>query len=144
MESEVNYRAVVYPWQCDHMGHMNIMWYVGKFDEANWNFLARLGLSPRYLRETGNGIGGVQQNLTYKREMHPGDTIEIKSRLLEVRDKTVRFLHEMRNAETGELTATCEMTAAHMDSKSRKATSLPSEIRNMALLRVQSSGSATA
>jgi acyl-CoA thioesterase FadM len=35
------YRGVVYPWHCDHMGHMNVMWYVGKFDEATWPFKAR-------------------------------------------------------------------------------------------------------
>ena len=29
----ITYRGVVYPWQCDHMGHMNVMWYAGKFDE---------------------------------------------------------------------------------------------------------------
>ena len=34
METEATYRGTVYPWQCDHVGHMNIMWYVGKFDEA--------------------------------------------------------------------------------------------------------------
>ena len=34
MEQEATYRGTVYPWQCDHVGHMNIMWYVGKFDEA--------------------------------------------------------------------------------------------------------------
>jgi acyl-CoA thioesterase FadM len=34
MESAATYRGTVYPWQCDHVGHMNIMWYVGKFDEA--------------------------------------------------------------------------------------------------------------
>ena len=44
MESAATYCGTVYPWQCDHVGHMNIMWYVGKFDEANWNMLARIGL----------------------------------------------------------------------------------------------------
>jgi hypothetical protein len=39
---EATYRGTVYPWQCDHVGHMNIMWYVGKFDEANWNLFARV------------------------------------------------------------------------------------------------------
>ena len=37
IETDATYRGTVYPWQCDHVGHMNIMWYVGKFDEANWN-----------------------------------------------------------------------------------------------------------
>ena len=31
------YKGTVYPWHCDHVGHMNVMWYVGKFDEATWN-----------------------------------------------------------------------------------------------------------
>jgi hypothetical protein len=51
--AEATYRGTVYPWQCDHVGHMNIMWYVGKFDEANWNFLARPGLTPTRCRAPG-------------------------------------------------------------------------------------------
>jgi acyl-CoA thioester hydrolase len=31
----ITYKGTVYPWQCDHIGHMNIMRYVSKFDEAN-------------------------------------------------------------------------------------------------------------
>jgi len=42
----ITYKGCVYPWQCDQVGHMNIMWYVGKFDEANWNHMARVGLTP--------------------------------------------------------------------------------------------------
>lgn len=34
MSKLVTYVGTVYPWQCDHVGHMNVMWYVGKFDEA--------------------------------------------------------------------------------------------------------------
>jgi acyl-CoA thioester hydrolase len=130
MNGEVTYCGTVYPWQCDHIGHMNVMWYVGKFDEANWNFAARFGLPPSYLRNSGRVLAAVQQNISYKREMLAGDIVEIRSRLLEVRDKTVRFLHEMRNAETGETTATCEMTAVHMDREARKSTPWPPEIRD--------------
>lgn len=138
MGDEVNYRGAVYPWQCDHVGHMNIMWYVGKFDEANWNFLARLGLTSSYVRDSGYGLAGVQQNLSYMRELHPGDLVEITTRLLEVKDKTLRFLHEMRNVETGELTATCEMTAAHLNRKTRRAEPWPTEVREVAVRRLQS------
>ena len=56
MNSSSTYRGTVYPWHCDHNGHMNIMWYVGKFDEANWNLFALIGLTPSYLRESGRGI----------------------------------------------------------------------------------------
>lgn len=32
METAATYRGTVYPWPCDRVGHMNIMWYVGKFE----------------------------------------------------------------------------------------------------------------
>jgi acyl-CoA thioester hydrolase len=109
------------------------MWYVGKFDEANWNFFARLGLTPSYLRDSGRGMAAVQQNIAYKRELLAGDIVEIQSRLLEIREKSIRFLHEMRNAETGEIAATCEITGVHMDRKARKSAPFEEAIRNVAM-----------
>jgi acyl-CoA thioester hydrolase len=132
MPGEATYRGTVYPWQCDHVGHMNIMWYVGKFDEANWSFIARLGLTPTYLRNSGRGMAAVQQNIAYKRELLAGDIVEIRSSLLEIRDKLVRFLHEMRNAETGEIAAICEITGVHMDRTLRKSTAFTPAIREAA------------
>lgn len=129
---EANYRGVVYPWQCDHAGHMNIMWYVSKFDEANWNFLGRLGVTRTYMRDTSCGPAGVQQNLSYKRELFAGDLIEITTRLRGVGDTSVTFLHQMRNATTGDEAASCEMTAVHLDRKSRRPVAWPTEIRQAA------------
>ena len=130
--AETTYRGTVYPWQCDHVGHMNIMWYVGKFDEANWNLFARIGLTPSYLRGSNRGMAAVQQNIFYKRELLAGDIVEIKSRLLELCEKSIRFVHEMRNGETGEIVATCEITGVHVDRQARKATAFAEEIRHEA------------
>jgi acyl-CoA thioester hydrolase len=132
MAAEATYRGTVYPWHCDHVGHMNVMWYVGKFDEATWNFFARFGLTPAYLRETGRGMAAVQQNISYKRELLAGDIVEVRSFLIEVRDKVIRFAHEMRNAETGEVCAICELTGVHMDRKLRKSVALADAIREAA------------
>jgi acyl-CoA thioester hydrolase len=130
--AQATYRGTVYPWQCDHVGHMNIMWYVGKFDEANWNFIASLGLTPTYLRQSGRGMAAVQQNISYRRELLAGDIVEIRSSLLEIRDKSIRFVHEMRNAETGEIAACCEITGVHMDRALRKSTPFAPDIRDAA------------
>lgn len=132
MASEATYRGTVYPWQCDHVGHMNIMWYVGKFDEANWNLFARIGLTPTYLRESGRGMAAVQQNISYKRELLAGDIVEVKSELLEVGVKSIRFMHQMRNGETGEIAALCEITAVHMDRLQRKSAPFADPIRQSA------------
>ena len=129
MTEIVSYRGTVYPWQCDQVGHMNVMWYVGKFDEATWNLLAAAGITPSYLREKRRGMAAVQQNLTYKRELLPGDIVEVRSRIAGVREKSIRFVHEMRNAETREVAAICELTGVHVDQGSRKACPFGAELQ---------------
>ena len=122
------YRVAIYPWHCDHMGHMNVMWYVGKFDEATWNLFAALGVTAAFLKENGRGMAAVQQNITYKRELHAGKTVIVRSAFLEVRDKLARFVHEMRNAVTDEVSAICVLTGVHIDSQTRKSCPFPAEI----------------
>jgi len=39
------HRTVVYPWHCDHQGHMTTMHYVGMFDAAFWHLLSAGGFS---------------------------------------------------------------------------------------------------
>lgn len=123
------YRGTVYPWHNDHMGHMNVMVYVAKFDEASWNFFSDVGLTAQRMKDDHTGVAAVQQNISYERELFPGDTVVINSRVLEVRDQLVRFVHHMSNGETGELCASCEFTVVHMSHKERKAAPLPSDVR---------------
>lgn len=125
----VTYRGVVYPWHCDHMGHMNVMWYVGKFDEATWNLFAQIGLTPSYLRDNHRGMAAVQQNIAYKRELLAGDIVEVRARIVEIRDKVIRFVHEMRNADSQQVAAICEITAVHMDRQSRRACPFAEHVR---------------
>ena len=123
------YRGTVYPWQCDHVGHMNVRWYVGKFDEATWNLFAGIGLTPAYIRDSGNGMAAVQQNLTYRRELMPGDIVVVRSRIEAVGDKSITFIHEMFDASTDEIAARCELSAVHMDRTKRRSSPFPDAIR---------------
>ena len=122
------YRGAVYPWHCDHMGHMNVMWYVGKFDEATWNLFAGIGVTAPYLQGNERAMAAVQQNITYRRELRAGDTVAVRSGLLEIRDKVAKFVHEMRDAQSGDVAAVCVLTTVHMDRRTRKSTALPAEI----------------
>jgi len=119
------------------MGHMNVMWYVGKFDEATWNLFSALGVTTAFLRERKRGMAAVQQNITYRRELVAGDTVTVHSAFLELRDKVARFVHEMRNGETGELAAYCMLTGVHIDTEARKSCPFPQDIlaRGKSLVR---------
>ena len=127
-EMELTYRGTVYPWQCDHMGHMNVMWYTGKFDEALWSLLAYIGLTRTIMTQTDSGMAAVQQNITYKREVRAGDTVSIRSGILDVQEKVVRIFHEMRNDQTQEVSAFATITGVYMDTAARKARPIPTDI----------------
>ncbi len=122
------YRGACYPWHCDHMGHMNVMWYVGKFDEATWALFATVGLTGAALRGAGTGMAAVSQRIAYRREVHPGDLLAIRSGFLEARGKSLRFVHEMRDVATDAVAALCELTALHIDTARRKAVPLPDDV----------------
>jgi acyl-CoA thioester hydrolase len=127
-QQAITYRGVVYPWHCDHVGHMNVMWYVGKFDEATWNLFHRLGITPAYLRDNGRGMAAVDQHIEYKRELRAGDVLTISSHVLELHDKKIRFRHRMRNDETGEVAAVTTLLGLHMDTHARKSCPFPPEL----------------
>jgi acyl-CoA thioester hydrolase len=128
----ITYRGTVYPWQCDDTGHMNVMWYVGKFDEASCQVLAKLGFTRSRFAKDGIGMVAVEQHIDYKGELHAGDLVTIRSAVLELKEKSIRLTHEMRNDETGELAATTVIVAVHIDASLRKARPLPSDIRERA------------
>ena len=130
--AHLTYRGTVYPWHCDHMGHMNVMWYVGKFDEATWHLFTLLGLTPTFLRENARGMAAVEQNIAYKRELHPGNIVSVYSRVLEIKDKALRFEHQMRKDDTAEVAATTVLTALHLDTVARKACDFPQAVRDRA------------
>jgi len=128
-DSILTYRGTIYPWHCDHMGHMNVMWYVGKFDEATWHLLAFVGMPVTRLRQEGIGMVAVEQRIEYKRELLAGDLITIQSYVQETREKSVSFVHEMINQETHELAARTVLTGVCIDTKTRRARPMPADIR---------------
>lgn len=115
------YRGVIYPWHCDHVGHMNVMWYVGKFDEATWQLFNEIGLTPSYLRDARRGMAAVDQHISYMKELHAGAVITVRTSVLEIREKSVRFVHEMWNDETNQVAARTTLKAVHLDMETRKS-----------------------
>lgn len=128
----LTYRGVVYPWHCDQMGHMNVMWYTGKFDEATWNLFAELGLTRSYLAQNGRGMAAVEQTTHYLRELVAGDTVAITSRVVEVREKGLRFEHAMERTSDGVIAATSAITGVQLDTALRKACAFSDDVRRRA------------
>lgn len=122
------HRSVVYPWHCDFNGHMNVMHYVSKFDEATWHFLAQIGITPSYLKRENRAMVAVEQNFKYTAELFAGDLVCIRTGLVELKAKSVIFTHRMYNGETGVLAAEARMVGVHLDTAMRRSTPFPASI----------------
>ncbi len=122
------YRGVVYPWQIDHMGHMNVQFYTARFDEATWHLFAALGMTTGYFKANCRGMAALEQRTQYKRELYAGALIRITSELLEMKPKTIRFVHHMYDTESGAEVATSEFVGAHIDTAARKSVPFPEDI----------------
>lgn len=123
------YRGVVHATHCNHLGHMTVMWFASKFDDASWQLLNLFGLTTSYFRSHNRLMATLQQETTFNGELAAGDLIEIRSRMLEIRENTLRVYHEMRHLESNETVAVNTSTEAHLDGSTRKACPLPPEIR---------------
>jgi acyl-CoA thioester hydrolase len=127
-EMFVTHRGVVYPHECDHMDHLNVSQYVNKFDQSTWQMFAAIGVTPTYMRENQRGVAAVRQVITYRRELRSGDLVTIRTGILEMSNKQIRFYHEMTNDDTGDLAATTIITGVHMNTQTRKACTFPDEV----------------
>lgn len=128
MRDLLTYRGTVYPWHCDHMGHMNVMWYAGKFDEATWQLAGAFGLTNQAMAAADRGMVAAEQSTQYRAELLPGDLISIHSRVVDVSERTIRFVHEMRKEPGGEIAAITTLVGVHIDKATRKASPLPKHV----------------
>lgn len=123
------YRGVVRPAEQDHMDHMNVQFYTGKFDEATWHLFSAAGLTNAYFQKENKGMAAVLQTTNYKAEAVAGDLLICRSEIIEAKEKTIRFIHHMINPETDVLLATSELVAVHLDRVARKSCAFPESIK---------------
>jgi len=125
-------RGTVHEWQRDQMGHINVRAYLEFFEQAAWQTYAALGLTASLLRSGAVHLAAVQQNVSYQKELYPGDTIAVRTGVLELREKVVRFRHELYNTETGEVASTCEFTVVCLEPQARKSQAFPAVVAERA------------
>ncbi len=123
------FRGVVYPWHCDHQGHLTTMHYVGFFDQSCWHLISALGLTQARMAAENRGFVDVRQTLDYRAEQPVGSPIVIEGGIVAVGKSSFTHYHRMTNAETGVLAATSENVSVFFDLEARVKLALPGDIR---------------
>jgi acyl-CoA thioester hydrolase len=128
-EAKITYRGVIYPWQCDAMGHFTTRHYMAMFDEAGWHFLYEIGFDPAWLTERNIGWADVRHEIEYLRELQQGELIVIESKPLKVGNKSIQYQMEMKSVTDGEVCARMTGTCVQFDLLERCAVPVLPEIR---------------
>lgn len=118
------WRGVVYPWQCDHMGHLNAMYYTSIFDQSLTHLMAACGYRFSPVGAAHQAYVNVRQLVDYVGEQRAGARMLVRAGVLRRRRSSIVTLHRLCNAETGALAATAETTTVHFDLQARKSVPL--------------------
>ena len=123
------HRAVVFPWNCDHLGHLNVRWYGHFFDDAGFHLWSKIGLSHATLQKSGVGTVVARISTDFLHEAAPGELLVIESAFTRLGGKSLTMSQRMTNAETGILHARQEVVEVFFDYASRESTAMPPDIR---------------
>lgn len=121
-------RSAVNPWECDTNAHMNARFIMARFSDAQGHMWAHAGLGRHQQAEAGLATATVEMRLVYFRELTAGDTLVVRTGLVEAGPKTLRYRHWMFNAGTGEAVCAAEGLGLLFNKESRKAVSIPDAV----------------
>jgi len=103
----------------DSMGHMNVMWYTHLFGQATCGLFLLAGMDLRYFQDHHAGSFALAQFFRYRKEVRAGEHVTLRSRLLGRSDQQFHVISFMTKGD-GQLAATCEFLAAHIDMQARR------------------------
>jgi acyl-CoA thioester hydrolase len=110
----------------DYNGHMNVVHYRAAFDAGTDGLFAHLGLGPdQYNVRSGATLMVVEEHTRYHAELAEGEPYRVLARMVGHSAKKLHYLLLMENLDRGELAATHEELALHVDLARRKASPMP-------------------
>lgn len=121
-------RSVVNPWECDTNGHMNARFFMARFSDSQGHMWAHAGLGRHEQAAKGLATATVEMRLCYFRELMAGETVVVRTGLVEATDKTLRYRHWLFNGETGEPACAAEGLGLLFSRESRKAIHIPDSV----------------
>lgn len=125
---EVN-RVVVFPWHCDHFGHMNVRWYAHHFDDGAFHLWAVYGVDFKQLMAEGYHNVVAQTKTDFRNETTAGEMLVITAGFTQIGTRSVGIHLRMCDAYSGALCATQDVVEVFFDARTRSSAPIPPELR---------------
>jgi acyl-CoA thioester hydrolase len=129
-------RLKVRHYEVDLYGHVNHANYVHYFEAARIEALEAIGLSLAEMRRQGYLIVAVELAVKYHSPAYSGETLEITTSIRELRGARSIWRQEIREATSGRLTVTAEVTGAFMTEGGKPVRVPATFVERLSALRV--------
>jgi acyl-CoA thioesterase FadM len=126
-------RDRVKAWEVDERGELALSGLVHRFAGGCLQLASAIGITPDYIRRERRGFSTFETRLHI--EAPPpgaGDQVLLKSGILGVGNSSVRMLHELFMAKTGESLALFYQSGVHFDLEARASAPLSAEQKKRA------------
>lgn len=129
------YRQSVKDEWIDYNGHLSEAYYVLVFGFATDALMDTAGLNTAYRERTGCSLYTVEAHVRYLREVARDSELTVRTTVLGVNDKKLRFIHEMFADEmfadepSGDPVATAELFTLHVNQTTGRSAPLPEPTR---------------
>jgi acyl-CoA thioester hydrolase len=129
----VTYRGSCCARQPEAHGALNPHGLIGRFEEATWQLLARLGYGPRRMANERRGLMAQEQRIVQIEEPRAAAVLHVESDLLELGPTRLRCLHRMCDSESLRTLSTMELTFVLTGIDEGSGTALPPDLIQRAL-----------
>lgn len=127
----VTFTGVVHPWMCDVMGHLNVRYYAGMFDDASFQLLGHVaGLEA--VDDASRGWADVRSETEYKHETKVGTLVTIRSHVTKVGRSSIALEQVLTGTLDGAIHAINRVTTVRFDLVARKSVELDAPVRGRA------------
>lgn len=117
----------VKPEWIDYNGHLNMAYYNVLFDQAADEIYAEMGFGPSYQSATGNTTYTAEFHLSYVRELHVHDRVNVTFQMIDFDAKRFHSYQEIWHSD-GWLAATGEAMTLHVDQSGPRVAPMPSDV----------------
>ncbi len=122
------YRGVIPSAYEDQNGHMNVRWYLALYDLAGDAMYPMLSLNADELAASRMGGFDLEHHLWYAAEVHVGDTVAIRLRMLARNARLMHYMMFMVNETRAIVSSIFECVHAHADLTARRTAPFPAGV----------------
>ncbi|WP_298918138.1 acyl-ACP thioesterase [uncultured Algimonas sp.] len=118
-------------WECDELGHLNMSFYLDKFEQARMGLFVRLGLTHAFRPDAHSTVRSRDIHIKYLSEARPGSPLRIESALIALHDETAEVGHVMYHRD-GRMAASLREIVEHVYVPDDRTFAWPSRLRGRA------------